>query len=317
MDQLKDVIAIDLEVTTACSADCGFCPREAMPDRKAFISLEVVRRLADDLRGTTWGSRQVVLCGIGEPTLHPQLDAIVQTLKGAGLRVEMTTHGGRMDSRRFEELVGRGVTGFHFSLNAATAETHRKVMRLKSFDAIVANLQEILQLRASVFPNVEIHLSFVVCTLNEHEAVEFVESWRPRGPTRIWLHALNNRAGLLAPGVAPADLDGLARRFAADDLVVVDLFGDLGVQGGLCKIARSLIFVSAEGEMRLCAMDYRRVTSYGNVMRKGLAAMHEEKLRQYLAGQADGFCRGCDFCPSPAAEAGGAAPRPSLATLTG
>jgi MoaA/NifB/PqqE/SkfB family radical SAM enzyme len=317
VDPLKDVIAIDLEVTTACSATCAFCPREAMPDRKAFVSLEVVRRVADELRSAGGGRRQVVLCGIGEPTLHPELDGIVKTLKGAGLRVEMTTHGGRMDSRRFEELVGHGVTGFHFSLNAVTPDTHRKVMRLKNFDAIVANLQEILELRASVFPHVEIHLSFVVCNLNEHEVIDFVQFWRPKGATQIWLHPVNNRAGLLSAEVAPVDLTWLARHFDSDDLVVVDLFGDLGVHGRLCKIAGSLIFLSAEGEMRLCAMDYRRVTSHGNVMQRSLAAMQEEKVRQYLAGRMDGFCRGCDFCPAPAAAgtaAGGAAPGPSLAS---
>ncbi|HEX5759809.1 MAG TPA: radical SAM protein [Thermoanaerobaculia bacterium] len=296
LGDLSDV-TIDLEVTSACNAVCGFCPREVMPDRKRYLDLEVVERLADELRGEPkrW---QVVLCGIGESTLHPQLDRIVSTLAEAGAFVAMTTNGELLTPRRFEELAALGLGSFNFSLNAATAETHRRVMKLKRFDRIVANLEEILELRRRAWPQVRVHVSFVVCTANQHEVAAFVEYWRPRGPSQIWLHPVNNRAGLLGAEIKSASLEGFAAAYRGDPLVAVDIFRDHAEEDNLCKIARSLMFISADGEMRLCAMDYRRQTSYGNLRQKSLQQMHFEKLLGYVRGEQRDFCRGCDFCPA-------------------
>jgi molybdenum cofactor biosynthesis enzyme MoaA len=292
-----DDVTIDLEVTSVCDAVCNFCPREYMPDKKRFISMELIDRLTAELhRHRVTG---VVLCGIGESTLHPQLNEIVRKLADTGAKIEMTTHGGaRMDARRFETLVQHGLTGFSFSLNAATAATHQQVMRLKDFDRTVANLREILALRNRAYRDVSIHVSFVVCDVNEHEAMDFVEMWRPYQLIRIWLHPLNNRNTLLTPGVKPASMDRFVRAYAGDPQVIVDVFARVHEDPRVCKIAKTMIFISAEGEMRLCAMDYRRTTSYGNLLHRSLPDMQRVKISKYLHGEMNEFCQGCDFCPS-------------------
>jgi MoaA/NifB/PqqE/SkfB family radical SAM enzyme len=292
-----DGVSIDLELTSVCDATCSFCPREFMPDKKRFLAMDVVERLAGELRHHRITG--VVLCGIGESTLHPQLNEIVRTLAGTGTKVEMTTHGGgRMDTRRFETLVAHGLTGFSFSLNAATAATHRHVMRLKDFDRTVSNLREIIDLRNRSYRNVSLHVSFVVCEANQHEVEDFVECWRQYRAIRIWLHPLNNRNGLLSPGMKPVDVQRFVRAYGDDPQIVVDVFGHLHEDPRLCKIAKTMIFISVDGTMRLCAMDYRRATSYGNLMERSLSDMQRTKLSRYLRGEMNDFCGTCDFCPS-------------------
>jgi len=240
-----------------------------------------------------------VLCGIGESTLHPQLNQIVRMLAATGARIEMTTHGGaRMDTARFETLVAQGLSGFSFSLNAATAATHQRVMRLKDFDKTIANLHDILALRNRSYRDVSIHVSFVVCDGNEHEAMDFVEMWRPYQTIRIWLHPLNNRNTLLSPGVKAVSMDRFVHAYAGDPQVIVDVFARIHEDPHLCKIAKSMIFISADGDMRLCAMDYQRITSYGNLGDRSLADMQRVKISKYLRGELSSFCEGCDFCPS-------------------
>ena len=296
LGSLEDV-AIDLEVTSVCDAVCNFCPREFMPDKKRFLSMELVDRLAEELRQHR--INLVVLCGIGESTLHPQLDRIVRTLAATGTKIEMTTHGGaRLDRQRFETLVAHGLSGFHFSLNAATAATHQKVMRLKDFDRTVANLREVAELSNRSCRHVAMHVSFVVCDVNEHEAEAFVDMWRPYHLNKIWLHPLNNRNGLLSPDVRPASMERFARLFKDDPKVLVDVFSELHEDTTVCKIAKSMIFISVEGTMRLCAMDYRRTTSYGNLLERSLPDMQRMKIATYLRGRLNDFCSGCDFCPS-------------------
>jgi len=295
-DYLQDIKGIDLEVTSACTASCTFCPRSEMTDTKTFISMDLVNRLADDLR--QYGEQKVVvLCGIGESTLHPDLNQIVDTLHRAGARVNMTTHGGHMTAQRFQELVELGMAEFHFSINAATATTHQEIMRLKIFDKIVETLQEILKIKVASYPDVLIHVSFVVCETNEHEVDAFVDIWRDKGVDQIWLHPTNNRAGLVSPEAKSVQMGDITSRYASDDLVLVDVFSHYEEQEDLCKIARSMIFISAEGSMRLCALDYRRMTSYGNLADRSLHEMHSDKLMNCLLGRLDSFCGGCDFCP--------------------
>ena len=289
-------VGIDLEVTSVCDAVCGFCPREVMPDKKRFISMELVERLASEIQKTP--PLFIVLCGVGESLLHPQIDRIVQTLAATGARVEMTTHGGRMSVRRFEELVAHGLSCVNFSLNAVTADTHRAVMRLTNFQQIVDTLEDLIDLRQRAYPEVGMHVSFVVSALNRHEVVDFVAYWRDKGLSKIWLHPVNNRNGLRDPQLEAADIDGFAQLYAGDGQVRVDVFGHIDEEDDLCKIAKNLIFISADGEMRLCAMDYRRVTSYGNLMHSGLEDMHRKRLLGYLHGEMNQFCSGCDFCPA-------------------
>jgi MoaA/NifB/PqqE/SkfB family radical SAM enzyme len=295
-EELVDV-ALDLEVTSVCDAVCTFCPREFMPDKKTFISMEVIKRLAEDIQNRP--GFPITLCGIGESLLHPQLNLIVQTLVDAGSKVEMTTNGGRMNVERFEELATLGMEGIHFSLNAATATTHAAVMKMKNFEKIVANLERILEVKNRSYPYTQVHVSFVVCDLNKHEVDDFVAFWKPKKPSAIWLHPLNNRAGLLATTVTgPANIAEIKNRYAADSNILVDVFGDVEEKDNVCKIARSMMFMSMEGEMRLCAMDYKRMTSFGNVKDKRLHAMHADKLMQYTRGEQKGFCGTCDFCPA-------------------
>jgi molybdenum cofactor biosynthesis enzyme MoaA len=296
LGSLHDV-AIDLELTSVCDATCTFCPREYMPDKKRFISMELIDRLAEELR--QHHVNLIVLCGIGESTLHPKLDQIVQTLASTGTKIEMTTHGGaRMNRERFETLIAQGLSGFHFSVNAATAETHRKVMKLKDFDRTVANLREVAELRNKKYRHVAMHASFVVCDANVHEAPDFVEMWRPYHLSQMWLHPLNNRNGLLSPDMKRVSLTPLAEKYQGDPKVLVDVFSELHEDVAVCKIARNMIFISVDGTMRLCAMDYRRSTSYGNLADRSLPDMQRAKISRYVRGQMNEFCGGCDFCPS-------------------
>jgi MoaA/NifB/PqqE/SkfB family radical SAM enzyme/glycosyltransferase involved in cell wall biosynthesis len=296
----ESLAAIDLEVTSVCNATCSFCPREAMPDKRSFIELGVVEALAGQLANEP-GQRQVILCGIGESTLHPELATIVELLARAGARVCMTTNGSRLDSELFQRLVGRGLKELNVSLNAATADTHWQVMRLRDFAGIKQRLLEILDCRQRLDPQVKVHVSFVLCDQNQHELEDFVEEWRPRPVSQIWIHPLNNRAGLLNPAVRPVDVAPLAERYGSDERVIVDIFKHHPEHGNTCKIVRSLDFISVDGELRLCAMDYARLTRYGNVRRNLLRHLYLEKMLSYRRGETLSLCAGCDFHPRSAA----------------
>jgi len=287
---------IDLEITSVCNAVCPFCPREVLAGKNNHMSLEMVHALAANLREER-SARKIVLCGIGEPTLHPHLEDIVQILSETGAEVCMTTNGARIDGDRFEQLVERGLKEINFSLNAATPETHRRVMELNYFDTVVANLGEILQHRLPRHPEMRVHVSFVLCSLNQHEARDFVERWRQTPVTQVWLHPVNNRAGLLSSKVEPVDLRPFAMLYDRDPKVTIDLFRHDPEAGNVCTVAQNIDFISFDGSLRLCALDYTRQNFFGNLQYASLKEMHLDKMLRYLRGETLETCSGCDFCP--------------------
>lgn len=287
---------IDLEVTSVCNAVCSFCPREYMPEKNRFIAMSVVEQLALQLEQDPV-KHCVVLCGIGESTLHPELEKITETLANAGAIVCMTTNGSRITAEMVERLVAKGMREIYFSLNALTAETHQLVMRLPNFKRIEDNLLQILKVRQEKNLPVRLFVSMVVCEPNYSEIDGFINKWRHQGVSGIWLHPINNRAGLLADDLKPVSLKAYAEHYEADPLVTVDIFSHNPEDGHLCKITRALNFISADGEMRLCAMDYKRQTTYGNLLTHDLKQMYVNKIQQFASGETRNLCATCDFCP--------------------
>lgn len=292
----REGVVLDLEITSLCNADCTFCPRTSLERGARFMSRQTVERVAESLRRERV-TPLVVLAGIGESTLHPELNDLVGLLTDAGARVCLTTNGWNLTAEMLDRLVGSGLSELNVSLNAATAETHAAVMRLKNFASIVATCRDIASARAARWPELEFHVSLVVTDRNEDEAVDFVEQWRIDGVSQIWLHRLTNRRGLLAPDCRPGNLEALAERYAGDPRVVVDLFPERDGPTNLCRVAKGVDFVSVDGDMLLCAQDYESRHKFGSVEQAPLNRLHEVKLLAHLRGETAGTCAGCTFCP--------------------
>jgi Radical SAM superfamily./Glycosyl transferase family 2. len=289
-------VLIDLEVTSACNSTCTFCPREEIKRNDKFISMELVNILAEQISQES-GTRQVILCGIGESTLHPELEKIVENLFRAGAKVCITTNGSRMNLDKFKRLADSGIVEFNFSLNASTEETHHQVMKMNGYNRIISDLSDILDYKKKVYPDIEINVSFVLCNYNQHEVYDFVEQWRNRGISRIWIHPVNNRAGQLDKDVVNVDMFPVTSKFADDEMVVVDVFRHVLEDGNVCKIVQALDFISVDGDMLLCAMDYKRSALIGNLRDTPLRQMYLTKFLKYKRNEINNICHSCSFLP--------------------
>jgi MoaA/NifB/PqqE/SkfB family radical SAM enzyme len=291
-------VIIDLELTALCNADCTFCPRENLGRTDKYLSMDIVREIADQVKHDGM-HRKIVLCGIGEPTLHPQVYEIVEILTAAGAEVCMTNNGSRMDAERFERLATAGLKEVNFSVNAATEETRQLVMKQKNFARVKENIRTALALRDEKFPDIQVHVSFVLCPQNHHEVDDFVQEWQGSAANALWIHPVNNRARLLTAEYGEYDPLEIARRYARNPRVIVDLW-DHGFPSDnkhVCSIAQATQFISADGEVLLCALDHERKNIIGHVMERPLVFMQMQKLDEYRHGKFDAFCEGCTYCP--------------------
>lgn len=89
---------IDLNLTELCNRACVFCPRvdpDLYPNQALHMSLELVRKIVLDLRRIDYRGA-VVLCGYGEPMLHPRFVELVGMLANKPWRLELVTNGDRL-----------------------------------------------------------------------------------------------------------------------------------------------------------------------------------------------------------------------------
>ena len=84
-----------LEITNVCNLSCDFCPGTRRP--AAFLSPEDFRTLAAKLRPHT---EYLYLHLMGEPLLHPRLDAILARAEELGFHVMLTTNGTLLGQRQ-------------------------------------------------------------------------------------------------------------------------------------------------------------------------------------------------------------------------
>lgn len=83
-----------LEITNVCNLSCDFCPGTRR--EKAFLSPDQFRTLAQRLRPHT---QYLYLHLMGEPLLHPQLEAILAIAQELDFRVMLTTNGTLLPAR--------------------------------------------------------------------------------------------------------------------------------------------------------------------------------------------------------------------------
>jgi molybdenum cofactor biosynthesis enzyme MoaA len=112
-------------VTRRCNQGCGFC------DRVQHDAVDLpASAIGDSIRDAVGkGARTIVLSG-GEPTLRPDLAAIVRRARADGAtEIVLETNGTRIDSKTTAgALKAAGVTSVQISLVTSNADRHRELV---------------------------------------------------------------------------------------------------------------------------------------------------------------------------------------------
>src|SRR5258708_29415194 len=152
---LSNPLALIAELTHRCPLHCVYCsnPQE-------------LSTRANELRAETWthvfqqaaalGVMQLDLTG-GEPLARPDLPALIQTARAAGLYVNLITSGLPLDERRLDELIAAGLDHFQLSLQGAREDTANNISGSKSHAQKLRVLDWLKTRRVGVTLNFVIH----------------------------------------------------------------------------------------------------------------------------------------------------------------
>jgi radical SAM protein with 4Fe4S-binding SPASM domain len=136
--QSRGPLYTEMELTRRCNCRCFFCGVDhqvnASDDR---ISVALAHRVINGL--AELGNKSLMLCGNGEPLLHPEAEAII-AFAAERMSVSVTTNGGPLTAERLP-LIDR-LEWIRFSVNGGSPENYAAIhgTTLGAFDRVLANI---------------------------------------------------------------------------------------------------------------------------------------------------------------------------------
>jgi MoaA/NifB/PqqE/SkfB family radical SAM enzyme len=143
----RDPVCLYLETTNRCNLPCTTCPRTfEQLEPAANMSWDLFRSIVDQYPAIA----RVVLHGVGEPLMVPNLPRMIRYLKERGTYVLFNTNGTLLNERRGRDLIASGLDELRVSLDAAEPVAFKAVRGKDAFDRIVKNVREFRALQRSL-----------------------------------------------------------------------------------------------------------------------------------------------------------------------
>jgi MoaA/NifB/PqqE/SkfB family radical SAM enzyme len=206
-----------LETTNRCNELCDQCPRTHLQrEEERDLTLADVIAITDQLPIL----ERVVLHGLGEPMLNPELPAIVAHLRGRGAYVLFNSNATALSERMGRALIEAGLHELRVSLDGARPETYGRVrgVSARTLPKILRNLRRFTEMQRELGVEAP-RLSFWFTAMRENlaELPELVDLAVETGVREIYVQRLI----YFGEGLARED-QALYRKAADAERAVID-----------------------------------------------------------------------------------------------
>ncbi|MCL6621284.1 MAG: radical SAM protein [Syntrophobacterales bacterium] len=306
---------LQVEITTACTAACIYCPRTVF--REAWPELSLDRETFARLAPIFPGARYVHLQGWGEPFLHPDFFLFLREAKKAGCQVGATTNGMLATEAVLERCVAEGLDVLAFSL-AGTDPGQDEIRRGTRLEQVLEALKTLARLKAARGASTpRVHVAYMLLASRLGDLARLPRLLSGLGVAQVVISTLDFVA---APELAPevvedspvlaATLARLRREAGARGLEVHDRWSAPPGRVGPCSEnpLRALV-VAADGAVSPCVFaalppggggggPVAHRLSFGNLREQDLMAIwdspaYREFRRALSAGSPPPVCRSC------------------------
>ena len=194
-------ISFSFEIMNPCDHRCNFCwnwsydmldnngtPQSWKDWAKVKMPFEMFKDTVDDLielgSPAPFGSNQggcedILICGGGEPFLHPQIMDMISHVKNNNFYCQVTTNfSNSVTDERIDELIKLQTNQLIINTSAGTEETYCNTRRVKksAWDKLLHNLNYISNRKKEVDSvNPEVITKFILTRTNVHEVGEMVD----------------------------------------------------------------------------------------------------------------------------------------------
>ena len=313
-----------LETTNRCDSKCQTCIRTFQtlePPRD--LTLAEVQRLLEQVPSV----ERVVLHGIGEPLLNPQIFDIVAYIKTRGVAVLFNSDAISLTPRRAERLIACGLDEYRVSMDAATRETYARIRGVDQFARVVRNVASLLTLQHQHgSPTPHVSLWFTTLQANLSELPDFVRLAAQLGVSEVNAQRLvfygqglavpeqslhrrleAHQQQLLSEAENLAQHYGIVFKASGATTPLVSLNGTTDAQRPWsgCQRPWTLSYVTANGNVLPCCISPWTTKSYrhlvlGNAFTEDFAHIwngqrYQQFRQDFESAEAPDPCRGCGW----------------------
>ena len=93
-----------LEITNKCNFHCEFCPSDLQKRSSGFMDFSLIKKILDEIEQKKIVNK-IHLHLMGEPTLHPKLNEILNYAKNKKISVDLITNGSTLVSKKIPGLL--------------------------------------------------------------------------------------------------------------------------------------------------------------------------------------------------------------------
>lgn len=279
-----------LELSNACNHACVFCANTHMRRPVGRMDETFVERILAE--SYTEGAREVGFYTTGEPFVHKKLEDLTDTARRLGYEwIFIDTNGALATPDRAKRVIDAGMTSIKFSINAGTRESYKRIHGRDEFDLVLKHLAFVARYRDEHAPDVHLAVSMVLTGPVIDEA-EILRARVADYVDEFLVYDCGNQIGQMQAAAEILLAKPPEKRFKE-----------------VCQLPFSRLYVSQEGYLTLCCIDYHNYLAVLdlNKMSVGAAWAHVElqAIRQNhldgkLAGSLCGTCwQGCKEEPQP------------------
>lgn len=202
---------VQVEPTNYCNLTCPRCPMRTMTYPRGVMDSEVFTAIINECAEH---HVLVKLFYLGEPLLHPDLDAMLMYANQKKVPVALTTNGSLLTGRQIEILL-RYVSTFAISVDGTDAQSYEQIRQGGNYAQLRKTVQKICNLNRSY------NIHFVLTTILPDEGynsylTNFIAEWKKMDVKITALQLQHHEKGWTASKrqyVCPDGLQGLIIRW--------------------------------------------------------------------------------------------------------
>lgn len=294
---LRTPYTLCIDPCNLCNFRCRFCAIQSgdaeLTFPKQLMSMELYRKIVDDIAAFPDPLKILRVNGNGEPLLHPEFPEMIRYAKEKGVAefVEFLTNGSKLNPELNERLIGSGVDRIRISVEEVSEEGYREMAGTDvDFDRLLANIKDLYERSSRAGGTCEIYIKTVdaaVATKEKEEAF-----YRLFGDIchRIWIdHVIPLWSGW----------DDIDDRF---ELQQIGGHGQALRKTTVCPFPFYSLMINPDGIVTACCADWQRKLVLGDLTRQSLLEVwNGEPLRTFwidiLSGRKEQYemCAQCRY----------------------
>lgn len=166
---------IEVETTTFCNLRCKMCEHTYWDEKPRHMGFEQFRCILDQFPMLKW----IGLTGIGSSFLNEDYMRMLRYVKSKNIYCEIYDSFFLLNRDIASELIDIKLDRLIMSIDAATKESYEKIRGGASFDRVLYNLKNLIELkkkRKAHYPEITFH--YIISKENIHEVIPFMDMIR-------------------------------------------------------------------------------------------------------------------------------------------